>query len=303
MAAGARMIVVADVAENYLEARGLQRRIAVLNRGIAAIKELLGYVEARAQAGQALPYDVNLVRERLNAQQAKRPPLVALFESRHHRLATLTGLVPETPWKLTVLHRTYIPPMPTGLLPSQVLDRRPDVRARSHLVEAAAAHLDSVKTDVLPRFGIQFLGGDGRLHFNGLPGFGATGSLLDITAGVPVFTAGRIQANIVMNDARLHAAVAEYDKTMLHALEDVENAYSFRVAMAKRRALLTDALIAAQANKEAATGLYEGGRKTMQDVLDARLKALEDEDELVQAEMGEAIAAVQLYRALGGGWS
>ena len=96
-------------------------------------------------------------------------------------------------------------------------------------------------------------------------------------------------------------AVADYDKAVLKALEDVENAYGLRNALDRHKLLLA-ALAAARRNEQVAIGLYEGGRKTMQDVLDARINALNDEDERVQVEMGQATATRELYRALGGGW-
>jgi NodT family efflux transporter outer membrane factor (OMF) lipoprotein len=299
---GAHVTVVADVAENYQEARGLQLRIDVLDRGIATLERLLGYVQARYEAGQAFTYDVDLVREQLDLQRAKRPPLLALIEARRRRLAVLSGKPPEAAVALPQMAPYNIPSAPAGLVPVQVLERRPDVQARAEMVRAQAARLQRANTDLLPRFGISFLGGDAELHFEGLPNFGVTGGLLNLTAYLPLFTAGRIRANIAANDARLVAAVADYDASVLKALEDVENAYRLRSALDQRSTSLRAALSAAHRNEVASTDLYELGRKTFRDVLDDRLSALNDEDELVQAEMGQATATVQLYRALGGGW-
>jgi NodT family efflux transporter outer membrane factor (OMF) lipoprotein len=299
---GARMTVVADVAENYQEARGLQLRLDVLDRGIATLESLLSYVEARYESGQAYSYDADLVREQLDIQQAKRAPLIALIEARRRRLAVLEGKNPEAAIALPPQTPFDIPPPPSGVVPVQVLERRPDVQVRAAQVQAYVARLESAKTDLLPRFGIQFLGGDSELHFQGLPHFGATGGLLGLTAYLPVFTAGRIRANIAATDAHLDATLADYDAAVLKALEDVENAYRQRSALDQRRTSLAAALSAARRNEVASKDLYEGGRKTFRDVLDDRLSALNDEDELVQTEMGQATATVQLYRALGGGW-
>jgi NodT family efflux transporter outer membrane factor (OMF) lipoprotein len=299
---GAHVTAVADVAENYHEARGLQLRIDVLDRGIATLERLLSYAEARYQSGQAFTYDMDLVREQLELQRARRPPLLALLEARRRRLAVLCGKPPESMVTLPQMAPFNIPSAPTGLMPVQMLERRPDVQARAELVRAQTARLQSAQTDLLPRFGISFLGGDGELHFQGLPHFGATGGLLSLNAYLPVFTAGRIRANIAANDARLVGAVADYDASVLKALEDVENAYRLRSALDQRSTSLTTALNTARRNETASTDLYEHGRKTFRDVLDDRLSALNDEDELVQAEMGQATATVQLYRALGGGW-
>jgi NodT family efflux transporter outer membrane factor (OMF) lipoprotein len=292
---GTRMIVVADVAENYQEARGLQRRLAVLDGGIATLGQLQCYVEARFEAGQALSYDVALVRERLESMQAKRPGLVSVLDTRIRRLAVLDGSLPETAILLSDPGPFVVPSTPSGQIPSTVLERRPDVRARAALVRAQTARLRSAKTDLLPRFQIEFLAQDGHLHFSGIPGLGGTGGLLGLSVQLPIFTAGRIEANIAANDARLEAEAAEYDKAVLQALEDVEDAYGFRRGLDQRAIDQTRDLSTAD--------LYENGNKTLQDVLSARLDTFDREDELIQTQMGQATATVQLYRALGGGWS
>ncbi len=299
---GARMIVVAEVAENYQEARGLQRRLAVLDASIATLEQMLRYVEARYAAGQALAYDVTEVRERLESQRGKRPVLVSLLDVRQRRLAVLTGRVPEKIERLSPPGTFAAPAVPRGQLPSDVLERRPDVRARALLVRAQVAKLSSAKTDLLPRFQISFFGGDGRLHFEGLPGLQGTGGLVGLTAQLPIFTAGRIEANIAANDARLEQAAADHDKSVLRALEEVEGAYGRRFGFDKRAADIRQALENAKRNEKASIGLYEGGRKTFGDAVNAKLDAFERSDDLVQTQMEQAAATVQLYLALGGGW-
>jgi outer membrane protein TolC len=263
---------------------------------------MLRYVEARYAAGQALAYDVTEVRERLESQRGKRPVLVSLLDVRQRRLAVLTGRVPEKIERLSPPGTFAAPAVPRGQLPSDVLERRPDVRARALLVRAQVAKLSSAKTDLLPRFQISFFGGDGRLHFEGLPGLQGTGGLVGLTAQLPIFTAGRIEANIAANDARLEQAAADHDKSVLRALEEVEGAYGRRFGFDKRAADIRQALENAKRNEKASIGLYEGGRKTFGDAVNAKLDAFERSDELVQTQMEQAAATVQLYLALGGGW-
>lgn len=299
---GARMIVIAEVAGTYLEATGLQRRLIVLDGSVAALEQLLRYAAGRTEAGQALPFDVALVRERLASLRASRPTVVALIDTARRRLAVLTGRTPETAAPLSPPPAFSLPAAPNGQLPSTVLERRPDVLAHAALMRAQVARLSSAKTDLLPRFSITFLGQDGHLQFAGIPGLGGTGGLVGLSVDLPIFTAGRIRANIAANDAKLEAAAADYDKSVLLALEDVENAYGLRHGLDARSADQKTALALARRNQEAAAGLYENGNKTLQDVLNARLDAFEREDELIQTQMEQAAASVQLYRALGGGW-
>jgi outer membrane protein TolC len=92
--------------------------------------------------------------------------------------------------ELSAPDRLVTPPAPGGQLPSSVLLRRPDVQARAALTRMQAARLKSLKADLMPRFGIQFLGGTGTLALSGLPGYGGNNALAGVTASVPIFTGG-----------------------------------------------------------------------------------------------------------------
>lgn len=300
---GTRLAIAADVAENYVAARGLQRRLQLLDRSMETVGELLRYTRARYAAGQALPYDIDRVSEQLGALQAQRPVLVNLISIRERRLAVLAGQIPQSATALSPPPPFFVPAPPAGQLPSQVIERRPDVRASAALVRAQAARLGSAKAELFPRFYLTFLGQDGRLHVDGLPALSGTGGLLGVGVQLPIFTAGRIQANIDAGDARLQAAQANYDQAVLRTLEEVDNAYGLRHGLDQRGARLDAVVATAQRNSQSATRLYEGGRRTLQDVLDARIDALRREEEQIQTQTAQAVAAVQLYRALGGSWS
>ncbi|WP_237717323.1 TolC family protein [Cupriavidus basilensis] len=214
----------------------------------------------------------------------------------------LAGQVPQAAAALSPPPVLFVPAPPAGQVPSDVIERRPDVRAMAALVRAQAARLGSAKADRFPRFYLTFLGQDGRLHVDGLPALSGTGGLVGAGVQLPIFTAGRIQASIDAGDARLQAAQAEYNQAVLRTLEEVDNAYSQRSSLDQRGARLADVVATAQRNSQNAMRLYEGGRRTLQDVLDARVGALQREDDLIQTQTAQALATVQLYRALGGEW-
>ncbi|WP_439672972.1 Toluene efflux pump outer membrane protein TtgI (plasmid) [Cupriavidus necator] len=300
---GVRLAIAADVAQNYLEAQGLQRRLALLDRSLVTLGALQRYAEARFRAGQALAYDVERVREQIAARQAERPLLTSQIEVRQRRLAVLEGKVAQSAEALPAPAAFRVPPVPAGELPSTVLERRPDVRASAALLRAQAARLGSAKADLLPRFYLSFIGLDGRIRIDGLPALSGTAGLLSAGVDLPLFNAGRIRSNIAANDARLQVALAEHEKTVLRTLEEVDSAYGVRHGLDQRGQRLEGTLAIAQRNADQAQRLYEGGRRTLQDVLDARIGALQREDEVLQAQTGQALATVQLYRALGGGWS
>ena len=306
---GAQMLVAADIANAYFEARSIERRQQVLENSIAVAHRLQQYAQGRFDAGQATRYDVDRASTQVQAIESLRAPLQSLLDARIRRLAVLTGKSPESLAKLPAqiplpaLSSSLIPNELPNTLPSDVLERRPDVRGTANMVRALAAKLGSAKADLLPKFYVGFLAQDGHIEVGGLPSLNP--NLLGLSAGVklPLFDAGRIRANITASDARLDAAAIQYEQTVLQALEDVENAYSARRALDERTAKLTSAWKVAQDGADHADHLFQEGTGLLQPVLEAKLQALQREDELIQTQTARALTTVLLYKAIGGGWS
>lgn len=305
---GAQMVVAADIASNYIEARSIERRMDVLTRSLAEAQLLQRYAQGRFDAGQATRLDIDRVQVQREALDAQQVPLQALLAARLRRLAVLTGrnaagmTTLPSPTAQAPADASVIPDVPPGILPSEVLARRPDVRGAADAVRARAAQLGSAKAEVLPKFYLGFLTNDGRLavgQTSASSGFSAWG----LGATLPIFAGGRIKAGIEAADAQLQAAAAQYDQAVMNALEDVDNAYGARRALDERAALLGTAWHTAQAGAKHADQLFREGSGLMQAVLEARLGALQREDELIQAQTLRALTTVMLYKALGGGWS
>lgn len=318
---GAHMLVAAEVASNWREALALAQRLSILDAATAAAAQLHSYAQARLAAGQARAADVAAAQARLAGLQAARPALQALLLTRRQRLAALCGqppgqpgaalaaLLPDVPNAPAAAPEAAAPPEPSappappsGQLPSSVLARRPDVRARQQAVQARAAQLKSLKAELLPSFGIVFLGNEGRLDFSGLPRASGAGGLIGLRVSLPLFTAGRLQAQARAGDARLHAAVAEYDRAVLDALQEVEAAYAARAALDARVESLRAARQSAARRASGLQALYQAGERQRDAPLQARLELAEADDALAQARMQQASASIRLYQALGGGW-
>lgn len=324
---GAHMLVAAEAASNWREALALAQRLSILDAATATAAQLHGYAQARLAAGQARTADVAAAQSRLAGLQAARPALQALLLTRRQRLAALCGqppgqpdaalaaLLPDAPNapaaapEAAAASETAAPPEPSappappsGQLPSSVLARRPDVRARQQAVQARAAQLKSLKAELLPSFGIVFLGNEGRLDFSGLPRASGAGGLIGLRVSLPLFTAGRLQAQARAGDARLHAAVAEYDRAVLDALQEVEAAYAARAALDARVESLRAARQSAARRASGLQALYQAGERQRDAPLQARLELAEADDALAQARMQQASASIRLYQALGGGW-
>jgi len=303
LAVGVRIMVAADVVENWQEAAGLKRRLALLDRGLASADALIRYGRARMAAGQADAAAVARAEAARARIAAQRGPLVELIAIRQRRLAVLAGDLPETAVDVPADSAVAIPAAPGGGLPAAVLARRPDVRAAEAVVVAAAAHLKSLESDLKPHFTILLGDGEGHIALSGLPGYDAQSALGGIGASVPLFNAGRLRSRVVGGDAELDAAMAMADRATLGALEDVEAASSLRHGADLAHAARETARSAARHQLTATDALFRAGRRTLGDVLEARIAEINDADAVEQAAIAQGSATVQLYRALGGGWA
>lgn len=296
-----QMAIAAEVASYYTGIQCLRKRLTLLDQRLILLENLKNYVQARFDAGQATQADLKSLNEQIDIIQSYRPDLESAIAASLRHIALLGGHTPEnTP--ITISPESVTPPAPAGELPSIVLNRRPDIAAAEDNINAALNRLKSAKADLLPRFGLQFFGGDGRIRFSGLSGFSNSGGIMALTAYLPIFTAGRVHAHIAMEDAKLDEAVAFYDKQLLTALTEVENAYQSRNSQDKRIHQLSDALTTARQNITVEQGLYQGGKHRFDKVLEAELDKLDKDDSLTQTIQQQQMATINLYYALGGGW-
>ena len=277
---GAQMLVAGDIADHYFSARAAQKRLQTASQNIGVMQRMAQYVQGRFQAGQATRYEVNEVQSRLAAVRAQQSTIQSEYDAAARAIAVLTGQTPQG-----------------------MLERRPDIRAHAAQVNAYAAKLASAKADLLPRFTINFLGQGGRIEVDGDSALKGWGSLLSVGIQMPIFTNGRIQANIAAADARLQTALLQYDQTVLRALGEVDNAYQAQAALERQNRLLADAQQQAARQAADAQKLFRHGNKTLDEALRAQLGEQEMADNLTRSQLARAQMTVNLYKALGGGWN
>lgn len=302
----AQMLVSANIAQAYFKARSKEREAAVLKRTEAALVDLRRYAKARFDLGQGTRYDIDDVEVKLQGIRAKQANLTAERQANIRQIAVLSGKTPQT-FDLPVSHDNvfkHLPAAPRGYYPSDLLTRRPDIRAKQAQVNALAARHGSAVADQYPRFGLDFgtLTGGLSISDNGLSSTGATVGLVNATVSVPLFTNGRIKLNIAAADARVQAAMAEYDKTLLNALAEVDNSAQLDAALRRQHTHVQKGVQAAELQASHAKKLYNYGRQTFDSMPKARITAQEYEQSLIQNELGQALNLVALYNALGGGW-
>jgi len=297
--------LLADVGRSYLELRGTQQQLRILEETVASERDTLDLAKARLEAGLGTELDVARAEGLLRANEAERPVLERQARQAIYRLGVLLGKEPgalakelETP--------AEIPPVPPEVpltLPSELLSRRPDLKRAERELAAATARVGVARADLFPRFSI--LGSFGRRSEDAADLTKGASQFWNVIPAVrwPIFSGGRIRANIRVQDARQEQALLQYEKDILTALEEVENALSAHARDRARQDSLRAAVAANRRALDLATDRYTSGLESFLSVLDAERSVYAAEDQLVRSEKNTAVTLIAVYKALGGGWS
>jgi len=297
--------LLADLARNYAELRGTQRQLEILDATVQSQQETLDLAQARFDAGLGTALDVERAEGLLEATKSRRPELERQANRAMYRLDVLIGREPGTlaPALEPSKRLPQQPPSLPELLPSDLLSRRPDLRRAERDVAAAVARLRVARADLFPRFSI---GGSFGRRSEDVSDLGLTGSQFWFLVGgvrLPILSGGRIRANIQAQDAKQEEALRQYEKAVLTAVEDVENALSAQIREQRRLETLRAAVAANRRALDLATERYTGGLENFLSVLDAQRAVYGAEDGLAQSETSAVVSLIAVYKALGGGWT
>ncbi|MCC7411916.1 MAG: efflux transporter outer membrane subunit [Gammaproteobacteria bacterium] len=301
---GVVLSLAAEIARTYVELRGAQRRLAILETNLDLQRQTLALADRKHQAGLAPELEPVRARAQFAATQAQIPSLQAFIRLAAQRLAVLTGAAPESMLeRLLVVAPLPSPPdlVPVGLR-SELLRRRPDIRAAERRLAAATA---DVGVAVAARFPSFALTGTGGVQAGALSALveGASGTwALRALLAWPIFTGGRISSGIDASAARADVATAEYDQAVLSALEDVEGALVGYLEALTTRRRLGEAVADSREAAMIARRTFDSGLGDFLSVLDAERRLTEITDREASAQTNVATALVRLYKTLGGGW-
>jgi NodT family efflux transporter outer membrane factor (OMF) lipoprotein len=296
----ALVVVRAEIARNYIELRGVDEQIAIVESNVDMENELLDLVRARADAGLVSDLDVERQVAQLLTVRATLPDLDRQRLLAVHRIAVLTGDEPGA--LIHQLRRATgtldVPSIPAAV-PSDLLKRRPDIRRAEAQIAAAYARAGAARADLFPKFVITGLSGRQATEFAGLT-VGA-GNFFSIGPGIslPIFNAGRIRSNIAVQDARLEQSVRAYEAEVLAAFEETENAFVAVDRAELRRRELEGARSAATRGVELSRELYLRGLADFLTVLDSQRQRLQIERELAASQTAVLRGIANLHSALG----
>ncbi|HZE96988.1 MAG TPA: efflux transporter outer membrane subunit [Planctomycetota bacterium] len=296
--------LLGEVARNYVGLRGNQLLIDVLRRNAASARDTVEITRARLAAGVATTLDVSRAEALLASAEAAIPQVEAALKQTIHRLSVLLGLAPEALTAELAATRPIpgAPPRVVVGLPSELLLRRPDVRQAERRLAAATAAIGIATADLYPRISLTGAFGLDSLSSGDFLKWESRAWSLGPSIRWPIFAGGRIRSQIAVQDAQQEQALAFYEKSVLNALEDVENALVAYLREGDRLRRLEEAVAANRKSVELADDLYRKGLTSFIDVLDAQRAAYINEAERARSQADVTLNLVALYKALGGGW-
>jgi NodT family efflux transporter outer membrane factor (OMF) lipoprotein len=304
-AQGARLALIADLVDAYVELRGTQRRLAIAQRLVAAKGDAVRLTRGRSRAGFASTGDLARADDALAVSDASLPPLRAQEDRLVFAIATLVGRLPRDLERL----RGSAQPLPvTGAtpdpgIPADLLRRRPDVAAAEQRYAAAVADVGVARADLYPTLSLS--GTIGLLSQSTSGGLGRP----DLTwsygpaLSLPIFDFGARRAQVDVRRAQAERARLDYEEAVLLAVRDLETALSDHREQRARVVRAQARLTAAERGGVASRDLYRAGITSFLDVLTAEDAVLAARDALAVAEEAAGSALVTVYRNAGGGWA
>jgi NodT family efflux transporter outer membrane factor (OMF) lipoprotein len=300
----AQVSLAAEVALNYINLRAYQLRLQIARANVASQQETLQITDWRQQAGLATVLAVEQARTNLEQSRASISILESGRAAAEHRLAVLAG---RSPGALRERLATT-QPLPAPLagivvgIPADTLRQRPDVRAAELTLRAEIARTAERAADREPSLTLSGSLGWQAFDAAALGGSGSLVRSLAASLAATLFDGGRIRARFAAQDAVREQALVAYEKTILKALEDVENALVDYAVGRERVVARQRAAVAARNAAQLAHAKYQAGLVDFQTVLDTDRTQLTAEDNLATAESDVLTATITLYKALGGGW-
>lgn len=298
------LAVVAEVASNYFQVRGLQRQLASAQQDIQLLQDIEEIARVQAENGITTRFDLARAQGEREAYQARLPNLEAEINTRIYRIAVLTGQTPETHAQLLQKYAPLaMPPdrLPVGLR-SDILKRRPDIQQAERAFAAATANASYAHADRFPSFLLTGAIGSSTRVFSDLFSAASLTNSIATALAWPIYAGGAFEANIDIADAETQAALASYEQSVLLALEDAESAL---MRYGKAWQTLKQLKIAEETRQQAmaiAKLRYEAGEESLLTVIDAKRTLIATGNDIINSETNILVDLALLYKALGGGW-
>ena len=294
--------VVGDVAAAYFSLLEFDSELDIAKRTLATRQESLGLIRIRQEGGVATMLDVRQAEELVYQASETIPDIERAIEQTENQLNLLLG---NNPGPITrgkpLVEQPTLPAVPAGL-PSSLLERRPDIRAAEHALEAQRARVSAAKAAYFPRISLTGLLGFQSDQLSGLFTGPSRAWTLIPQVTQPIFTAGRLKSNVKFAKAQQELALIAYQQTIQNAFREVSDAL-VQYRKVKEIRVQQELLVTTLRDRSQLAYLrYTGGVDTLLNALDADRDLFNAELNLAQTKRNELLSLVQLYKALGGGW-
>ncbi|MGB2890382.1 MAG: efflux transporter outer membrane subunit [Candidatus Acidiferrales bacterium] len=295
-------ILVANVSGAYFQLRALDLELEISKRTLGSRQESLRLTRVLADHGSTSMLDVRQAEQLVFTAAAEIPALEQQIEQQENLISILLGKNPDAvPRGEKLTEQPHPPEVPPGL-PSSLLERRPDIREAEQQLIAANAQIGVARAAYFPQISLSGTAGFQSAAFTDLLSGPAGTWNFGASLAQPIFTAGRLRSNVRFTEAQQQAALLFYEQTVQGAFRDVSDAL---IAYRKSREFRIQEELLFQSAQDSARlshMRYTGGVTGYLEVLTNETNAFSAELGLVQAQLNELSALVQLYKALGGGW-
>jgi multidrug efflux system outer membrane protein len=293
----------ADVAQTYFRLRSLDAELATVERTVGLREETVRVTGHRFELGDVSELDLTRARTELATARAEAIGVQRQRATAEHVLAVLLGQAaavfsaPASP----LAGADRLPVIPAGL-PSSLLERRPDIAAAQHRMEAANARIGVARAAMFPALNLSAAAGSVAGVDGDIFKWSTRSWLLGAALAAPLIDGGHNRANVRRSEAALEESVAAYRQSVLTAFAEVEDNLAGLRILAGQSAQIEEAVMSARRSADLARTLYDAGRSGYLELLDAQRTLAVVERNAVQLRGNRAITTVALIRALGGGW-
>ena len=303
-AATVELTTIASVANTYFDLLATQDRLTAAGANLASAQRLLEYFNHRQAQGLSSALDISQQENLVATQRATIPPLTLRLQQDKNALAVLVGRLPEdfdVDVNATYLSSLSMPAITPGL-PSGLLTRRPDVQSAEANLISAHEDINAARAALFPDITLTANGGYASAVLGNL--FKPGGQFFSLGTGLtqPIFHAGALSGAIELEKAKYDEKLQDYQKAVIAAFQDTENALAAHTQDAVQLADQQGVATTAQRSYDLSQQQFVQGVVDVQAVLNAERSLYSARDELAQSQLAQLQAAVAVYTALGGGW-
>ncbi|MGU9851259.1 efflux transporter outer membrane subunit [Pseudomonas koreensis] len=301
---GVLLAVLADTAQNYIQLRGVQNTRAVTEQNLDVARHSLKLSQLRLNDGVATDLDVAEAAAQVAAIESRLP---ALEQRQSQLINAISLLMGEAPQALAKELSTdgAVPQSPLQVaigLPSQLAERRPDIRQAEARLHAATANIGVAKGDFYPRITLSGNLGSQAMQLSDFGSWGSRAFGIGPQLSLPLFDGGRLRGMLQLREAQQQEAAIAYQQTVLRAWHEIDDQLTAYNASQRRRDSLAEAVRQNQIALRTAQQQYVEGVVDFVNVLTVQGALLATQEQWVESSTGVSLAMVGLYKALGGGW-